>query len=160
MATVSHSRTKPEHRFPNRAAISNGLKRPIKVTQTPCSTSSGGPCSQYYATTRVSIACFTAWVFPPTARPRKAPPLDTLPIIQPIAVLIDFLGITFGVPVLNRRNFLKAGVTAGVGVVPLTSALNRLEVMPTSSAEQTTTHNTDGSSVELVSLPRRLPPLD
>ena len=61
---------------------------------------------------------------------------------------------------LNRRNFLKAGVTAGVGVVPLTSALNRLEVMPTSSAEQTTTHNTDGSSVELVSLPRRLPPLD
>jgi len=62
--------------------------------------------------------------------------------------------------VLNRRNFLKAGVTAGVGVVPLTSALNRLEVMPTSSAEQTTTHNTDGSSVELVSLPRRLPPLD
>ena len=49
---------------------------------------------------------------------------------------VDFLGITFGVLVLNRRNFLKAGVTAGAGVVPLTSALNRLEAMPASSAEQ------------------------
>src|SRR6201996_2981217 len=76
-------------------------------------------------------------------------------------MLIDFLGITFGVLVLNRRNFLKAGVTAGAGVVPLTSALNRLEVMPPSSGElATTSPNSDGSSVGLVSLPQRLPPLD
>ena len=56
---------------------------------------------------------------------------------------------------LNRRNFLKAGVTAGAGVVPLTSVLS-----PLSSAEEKATSDTNGSSVELVSLPRRLPLLD
>ena len=61
---------------------------------------------------------------------------------------------------LNRRNFLKAGVTAGAGVVPLTSALSPLEVTPPSSAEQAATSDTDASGVELVSLPRRLPLLN
>jgi len=41
--------------------------------------------------------------------------------------------------VLNRRNFLKAGVTAGAGVAPLASALSRLEAMPPSSTEQAAT---------------------
>src|ERR1700747_476558 len=80
--------------------------------------------------------------------------------MQTTGVLVDSLEITFGVPVLNRRNFLKAGVTAGAGVVPLTSALSPLEAMLPSSAAQEATSDTNGSSVELVSLPRRLPPLD
>ena len=61
---------------------------------------------------------------------------------------------------LNRRNFLKAGITAGAGVVPLASALSRLEAMPPSPVKQAAIPDTDGSSVELVSLPWRLPLLD
>lgn len=58
---------------------------------------------------------------------------------------------------LNRRNFLKTGITAGAGVIPLTSALNGLEGMPALSAEQAATVDTAGSGVEFVSLPQRLP---
>jgi hypothetical protein len=61
---------------------------------------------------------------------------------------------------LNRRNFLKTSLTAGAGVIPLTSTLNGLDAMPASSAEQAATVDTDGSRVEVVSLPRRLPPRD
>jgi hypothetical protein len=85
---------------------------------------------------------------------------DSRLMMQATGVLVDSFGVTFGVPVLNRRNFLKAGVTAGAGVVPLTSALSPLEATPPSSAEQAATSDTDASRVELVSLPRRLPPLD
>lgn len=62
-------------------------------------------------------------------------------------------------PVLNRRNFLKAGVTAGAGVVPLTSALNSLEAMP-SSLEDGAHQNADEFSGRLVPLPHRLPGRD
>jgi hypothetical protein len=63
--------------------------------------------------------------------------------------------------VLNRRNFLKTGLTAGVGVIPMTPALNGLDVMSASSIEQAPIVDTDlsPSTVELVSLPRRLPRL-
>jgi len=59
---------------------------------------------------------------------------------------------------LNRRNFLKTGLTAGAGVIPLTSALNGLDAVPASLAAHAATLDTDGSGVEVVSLPRRLPP--
>jgi hypothetical protein len=52
---------------------------------------------------------------------------------------------------LNRRDFLKSGVTAGVA--PLTTGLGRLDVMET-AAEQVT------SPGIIVELPRRLPPND
>lgn len=58
---------------------------------------------------------------------------------------------------LNRRNFFKAGVTAGAGVVPLASALNRLEAMPLSSDYDAANQNADESNSKLVSLPQRLP---
>jgi hypothetical protein len=60
---------------------------------------------------------------------------------------------------LNRRNFLKTGLT-GAGVIPLTSALNGLDAMPASPPEQDTTVDTEGSGGEVVSLPQRLPHLD
>jgi hypothetical protein len=53
---------------------------------------------------------------------------------------------------LNRRNFLKTGLT-GAGVIPLASALNGLEAMPASPPEQDTTADTEGSLAEVVSLP-------
>ena len=53
---------------------------------------------------------------------------------------------------LNRRNFLKTGLT-GAGVIPLASALNGLEVMPPSPSEQDTAVDTEGSGAEVVSLP-------
>lgn len=61
---------------------------------------------------------------------------------------------------LNRRNFLKTSLTAGAGVIPLTSALNGLDAMPASAAEQDAPVDTGGSGVEIVSLPLRLPPRD
>ena len=60
---------------------------------------------------------------------------------------------------LNRRNFLKTGLT-GAGVIPLTSALHGLGAMPASPPEQDTTVDTDGPNVEVVSLPQRLPHVD
>src|SRR5882672_7249952 len=63
-----------------------------------------------------------------------------------------------GTSMLNRRNFLKTGLTAGAGVIPLTSALNGLDAVPASLAAHAATLDTDGSGVEVVSLPRRLPP--
>ncbi len=54
---------------------------------------------------------------------------------------------------LNRRNFLKTGLT-GAGVIPLTSALNGLGALPASPPEPA------GSAVEVVSLPQRLPLVD
>lgn len=56
---------------------------------------------------------------------------------------------------LNRRNFLKTGLTAGAAVVPFSSALNGL-----SSTAQTTTTATYSPGVEVVSLPQRLSPVD
>ncbi len=61
---------------------------------------------------------------------------------------------------LNRRNFLKTGLTAGAGVVSLTSATNHLDALPASPGEQATAAETELSAVELVSLPTRLPLLD
>ncbi|HYK36240.1 MAG TPA: hypothetical protein VEV40_09780, partial [Alloacidobacterium sp.] len=55
---------------------------------------------------------------------------------------------------LNRRNFLKSGLTAGAAVVPLTSALTGL-----SSTNQSAV-DTYLSEIEVVSLPNRLPPVD
>ena len=61
---------------------------------------------------------------------------------------------------LNRRNFIKAGVTAGAGVVPLTSALNHLEAMPLASNYDAANQNADESKWKLVSLPQRVPARD
>jgi hypothetical protein len=61
---------------------------------------------------------------------------------------------------LNRRNFLKTGLTAGAGVIQLTSALNGLDAMPASAAELTATVDADGAGADVVSLPQRLPPRD
>ena len=61
---------------------------------------------------------------------------------------------------LNRRNFLKAGVTAGAGIVPLTSALNGLEATPISLDEQAPDLDADKSHAEVVTLPQRLPSMD
>jgi len=56
---------------------------------------------------------------------------------------------------LNRRNFLKTGLTVLAGIIPLTSALNDFDGMPVLSPEQSATVDTAGSGVEIVSLPRR-----
>jgi len=61
---------------------------------------------------------------------------------------------------LNRRNFLKTGLTAGAGIVPLTSALNGIDGAPPLSAQQPANVDTAGVEVELVSLPQRLPARD
>src|SRR5271165_1494122 len=66
---------------------------------------------------------------------------------------VDFCGNCLGESMLNRRNFLKTGLT-GAGVIPLTSAL--LDAMPASPLEQDTTVDTD----KVVSLPQRLPAID
>jgi len=58
---------------------------------------------------------------------------------------------------LNRRNFLKTSLRAGVGVVPLSSALKGLDG---SSLETPPAGDIDGSGAELVSLPQRLAPID
>jgi hypothetical protein len=54
---------------------------------------------------------------------------------------------------LNRRNFLKTGLT--VGTIPLTSALSDLDIAAASLDEQTKKR-----TVTIVSLPQRLPPID
>jgi len=59
---------------------------------------------------------------------------------------------------LNRRNFLKTGLTAGA--IPLTSALNGLDGIPSLSAEQSATVEIAETAAEVVSLPQRLPPAD
>ena len=59
---------------------------------------------------------------------------------------------------LNRRNFLKAGVTAGA--VPLASALNCLEAEPATPPEQSSTLAAQETSGELVPLPQRQPSID
>jgi hypothetical protein len=56
---------------------------------------------------------------------------------------------------LNRRKFLKTGLTAGV--IPLAAALNGLDAMP---AKQAATVDSDRLGVKVVPLPRRLPPRD
>jgi Hypothetical glycosyl hydrolase 6/Beta-galactosidase trimerisation domain len=61
---------------------------------------------------------------------------------------------------LNRRNFLKTGLTGAGVIIPLSSALNGLDAMPVSPPEQDTTVDTEGRDVEVVSLPLRLPPVD
>src|ERR1700744_1149251 len=60
---------------------------------------------------------------------------------------------------LNRRNFLKTGLT-GAGVIPLASALNGLEAIPGSLPEHDTSVATDRSEAVVVSLPQRLPRID
>ncbi|HTD54831.1 MAG TPA: twin-arginine translocation signal domain-containing protein [Silvibacterium sp.] len=52
---------------------------------------------------------------------------------------------------LNRRNFLKAGLTVGAGTIPLSPALDRLDVLPASSTEQYVPVDIYGAAVEAVS---------
>ncbi len=61
---------------------------------------------------------------------------------------------------LNRRDFLKTGLTAGAGVIPLATTSDRLDAMPASSAERSFPVNMYRAPVEVVSLPRRLAPRD
>ena len=61
---------------------------------------------------------------------------------------------------LNRRNFLKTSITAGAGIIPLTSTLNGLETTQPSPVAPAHAEDTDGASGEVISLPRRLPPID
>jgi hypothetical protein len=61
---------------------------------------------------------------------------------------------------LNRRKFLKTGLTAGAGIIPLATTLNGLDAMQASAAEQAATVDTDGAGVKIVQLPQRLPPRD
>jgi hypothetical protein len=51
---------------------------------------------------------------------------------------------------LDRRNFLNAGVTAGAGVVPLASALNHLEAMPLSSIGVAARKSTNPAEFQLL----------
>jgi Hypothetical glycosyl hydrolase 6/Beta-galactosidase trimerisation domain len=59
---------------------------------------------------------------------------------------------------LNRRNFLKTSLTAGAGVIPLTSVMQGLEATSVSATGQAAAEGAEGPNGEMVSLPRRLPP--
>lgn len=61
---------------------------------------------------------------------------------------------------LNRRNFLKTGLTAGAGVIPLAPAWHGIDAMPASLAERSLPVSMHGAPVEVVSLPGRLAPQD
>ena len=59
---------------------------------------------------------------------------------------------------LNRRNFLKSGLTTGAAALPISAALQALNSSSALAAEGVVTAS--ASPVKLAALPRRLAPID
>jgi hypothetical protein len=61
---------------------------------------------------------------------------------------------------LNRRTFLKTGLTTGVAVIPLPSALHALDPASTFSKDGPAFATAPESTAKLIPLPKRMASLD
>jgi len=61
---------------------------------------------------------------------------------------------------LNRRTFLKTGLKTGAAVIPVSAAIHKLDALETSSAAGLVDAGMVGAVPNLISLPKRLAPVD